>query len=70
MSHPVRQQSARGEPKPLSSITRRCKTCGACFIGLAFGKTGEAGIWHDWRWYCSVECAPPEARAELEQPLP
>lgn len=55
---PVRQKSARGIPQPNTSIERRCKTCGASFIGLAFGKTGERGIWRDWSWYCSVECDP------------
>ena len=54
---PIRQKSARGEPKPETSIERRCRSCGASFIGLAAGKTGEVGIWRGWRWYCSVECA-------------
>ena len=56
--YPFRQRSARGEPRPQTSIERRCRTCGASFIGLAAGKTGEAGIWHYMTWYCSVECAP------------
>ena len=55
---PIRQKSAAGQPKPHTSITRTCRTCGACFIGLAAGKTGERGIWDDdWKWYCSAECA-------------
>ena len=61
---PVRQKSARGHPRPETSITRCCKTCGACFIGLAPGKTGERGIWRDWRWYCSAECDPESAPKE------
>ncbi len=62
MSIPFRQKSARGQPRPHTSIERCCRSCGASFIGLAAGKTGEAGIWHAWHWYCSVECAPAEAR--------
>jgi hypothetical protein len=59
---PVRQKSARGQPKAETSIERTCRTCRASFIGLAPGKTGEAGIWHDWHWYCSAECAPAECK--------
>jgi hypothetical protein len=59
---PFRQKSAQGQPKPNTSIERRCKTCGASFTGLAPGKTGETGIWHAWHWYCSIECAPAKAR--------
>ncbi len=62
VSFPFRQKSAHGWPRPQTSIERCCRGCGASFIGLAPGKTGEAGIWHAWRWYCSVECAPAEAR--------
>ena len=58
MTYPVRQKSARGQPRPETSIERRCKTCGASFAGLAAGKTGEIGIWRSWRWYCSIECNP------------
>jgi hypothetical protein len=64
-AYPIRQKSALGWPKPGTDIERRCRTCGASFIGLAPGKTGERGIWHGchgWRWYCSVECAPAAAR--------
>jgi hypothetical protein len=56
--YPVRQKPAHGQPKPETSIERRCRTCTASFTGLAAGKTGEAGIWRDWRWYCSAGCAP------------
>jgi hypothetical protein len=63
---PLRQRSAKGLPKPHTSIERTCRECGASFIGLAFGKTGERGIWTDCgRWYCSVECAPADVRARL-----
>lgn len=55
---PVRQKSAHGQPpEPKTTIMRTCKTCRASFMGLAPAKTGERGIWCDWRWYCSVECA-------------
>lgn len=54
--YPVRQKSVHGWPKPNTSIERRCRTCGASFIQLAPGKTGERGIWRDWNWYCSAEC--------------
>ena len=47
VSFPFRQKSARGQPRPQTSIERCCRGCGASFIGLAPGKTGEAGIWHD-----------------------
>jgi hypothetical protein len=57
-AYPVRRKSAHGWPKPETSIGRCCRSCGASFIGLAPGKTGEVGIWHDWRWYCSLECDP------------
>lgn len=53
----LREKSANGEPKPLTSIERRCVGCGASFLGLAPGKTGERGLWtSDLRWFCSVEC--------------
>lgn len=56
-SHPIRERSARGVPKPNTPIERRCSECGASFIGLAPGKTGERGIWTpDLRWVCSQEC--------------
>lgn len=54
---PIRQKSANGEPKPIGSYDRRCKRCKASFIKLAPGKTGERGIWKNWQWYCSQECA-------------
>jgi hypothetical protein len=53
---PIRQTSARGQPKPITSIERVCATCAASFIGLAAGKTGERGLWREWTWYCSEEC--------------
>jgi len=63
--YPFRQKSAKGEPRPTTSIERTCSTCGASFIGLAPGKTGEAGIWNYWQWYCSIECAPKRVRDAL-----
>lgn len=62
-SYPFRQKSAQGQPKPNTTIERRCQKCGASFIGLAPGKTGEAGIWDNRsRWWCSVGCAPANVR--------
>lgn len=55
---PVRQKSLNGEPKPETSIERRCVTCGASFVRSLPGRTRERGIWRDWHWYCSVECDP------------
>lgn len=58
---PVRHCSAHGFPKPSSRFERCCVTCGASFIGLAPGRTGERGLWggtNGWSWFCSVECAP------------
>jgi hypothetical protein len=54
--YPFRQSSAHGEPKPTTTIERTCRKCGASFLGLAAGKTGEVGIWHQMAWWCSVEC--------------
>jgi hypothetical protein len=56
---PIRRHSAKGQPPAFSSIARRCHHCGADFLALAPGKTGLRGIWHDSRWSCSLECAPP-----------
>jgi len=55
---PIRQRSCKGEPPPWSEFTRRCRSCGACFIGLAPGKTGERGLWgpNEMVWACSQEC--------------
>lgn len=53
---PIRQRSLKGKPKPTTSIERCCAGCAASFIGAVPGATGERGIWHDWRWYCSQEC--------------
>jgi cytochrome c5 len=55
--HPIRLKSTNGQPRPHSPFERTCKTCHASFLGLAPGKTGERGIWTDWKWYCSTECA-------------
>lgn len=63
--YPVRQKSLNGEPKPTTSISRCCHKCGASFILSAPGKTGLRGIWHEWRWFCSVECAPADVVAAL-----
>jgi hypothetical protein len=54
---PLRQKSANGQPRPNTTIERTCRKCGASFIGLAAGKTGERGVWNNWDWFCSVECA-------------
>jgi hypothetical protein len=67
VSYPIRQKSLRGQPKPGTSIERCCACCGASFIGL--GKTEEGGIWHDWRWYCSVECHDELSSEPLTRPL-
>lgn len=53
---PIRVKSANGQPAPKTSIERRCESCGASFLGLAFGLTGLVGIWQEWGWYCSTEC--------------
>lgn len=54
---PIRQKSCHGYPPPLTTIDRTCATCGAGFIPLAPGKTGERGLWTDTlRWFCSQEC--------------
>ena len=60
-SVPIRRRSANGQPKPETFIERTCSNCGASFIGLAFGDTGQRGIWRSWTWYCSMEC---DARGE------
>lgn len=64
--YPIRKKSAQGRPRPLYSITRGCAACGACFLQLAAGKTGERGLWKDWRWYCSLECAQADLVARIE----
>lgn len=58
---PIREKSLNGEPKPLTSIERTCRKCGASFILTAPGKTHERGLWRDWQWYCSRECDPTPA---------
>jgi hypothetical protein len=66
---PLRISSARGKPKPSTSIERTCRNCGASFLGLAPGKTGLRGVWREpLAWFCSTECAGielPEAISEL-----
>lgn len=57
-NRPVRVRSARGKPPPGSEFERRCQACGASFLGLAAGKTGERGLWDEMHWYCSTECFP------------
>lgn len=52
----IRERSCRGEPAPRSQFARRCRACGADFLGLAPGRTGLRGIWQDWQWFCSREC--------------
>lgn len=65
---PVRQESLHGEPKPWTDIERTCQTCGASFPRSSFLTPRLRGIWGDWRWYCSVECAPaaPGSRTQQE----
>jgi len=58
LGYPVREKSACGQPQPKTGIERTCEACGASFLGLAAGKTGERGLWvADWQWCCSAECA-------------
>jgi hypothetical protein len=68
-AHPLRVSSAKGLPKPQTSIERTCRGCGASFIGLTPGKTGLRGIWREpLVWFCSTECAgidPADAIVEL-----
>jgi hypothetical protein len=54
--YPVREKSANGVPKPEESVERTCYRCGASFLKLAPGATGERGIWRNWEWFCSEEC--------------
>lgn len=72
-TYPIRQNSAKGNPKPNTNIERTCHNCGASFIGLAAGKTGERGVWSQLgAWYCSIECTPRHLHAGLgivEQPV-
>lgn len=60
-AHPIREESAKGKPRPTTTIERRCLYCGASFSGLAPGKTGFRGAWSEWGWWCSVECVVSEA---------
>lgn len=52
---PIRQKSAY-VPKDDFQFARHCERCGASFLLLAPGKTGERGVWRDWKWFCSIEC--------------
>jgi hypothetical protein len=62
MQIPIRQRSAHGQPPPRTGIERCCMGCGASFLGLAPGKTGERGIWTEGLvWWCSEECWKREA---------
>jgi hypothetical protein len=62
---PIRQKSTGGQP-PARPFMRRCHRCSADFLGLAAGKTGERGLWHEGRWYCSQECYDAHHREEVE----
>ena len=55
---PIRQKRAQGTSDTAGQFGRRCVKCGAGFLDLAFGKTGECGLWeaNSMRWYCSQEC--------------
>lgn len=53
----IRARPVAGAPKA-TQFRRGCGTCGADFLALAPGKTGERGIWRDWIWYCSAACDP------------
>ena len=55
-SWPVREKSVNGEPAREWDMERGCYRCGASFLKLAPGATGERGIWQDWHWFCSREC--------------
>jgi hypothetical protein len=55
MEFPIRARSPHG-PYPRTEFTRRCVVCRSDFIALAPGKTGERGLWDEWKWYCSREC--------------
>ncbi len=52
---PVRQHTPHPTP-PARKFMRRCDECGADFMALATGKTGERGLWTDTGWFCSREC--------------
>jgi hypothetical protein len=58
--YPLRERSVMGYPKDSvegQRFLRSCRKCGASFNQLAPGKVGLRGVWHDWSWYCSHECA-------------
>jgi len=54
---PVREKSANGIPRPRGPHSRVCGSCGADFIALAKSSDGMTGMWRNWRWVCSRECA-------------
>ena len=62
VQYPIRQKAAH-TPRPASHFERHCATCGASFVALAPGTTGERGIWRSWVWYCSQECDRGEQRS-------
>jgi hypothetical protein len=49
-----RQRSLNGQPANDSRFLRGCKACKASFL---WSPRDQMGIWRDWNWYCSVECA-------------
>ena len=56
MSYPVRLKSALKVTDDYQ-FARHCAECGASFLLLAPGKTGERGIWRPpLIWFCSVDC--------------
>jgi hypothetical protein len=60
MPKPIRELSLNGEPKPITTITRTCRNCGACFV-RSHSKDGDGmtGVWTECgTWYCSRQCAP------------
>lgn len=62
---PVREKSANGFPPPKSEYARVCGICGADFMALVKGADGMTGMWRNWQWVCSRECA--ERLREREQ---
>ncbi len=61
---PIRIKSVRTVSK--SQFFRKCETCDADFIDLAAMKTGERGLWFEWKWYCSLQCTPKELQERLK----
>ena len=54
---PIRERSALAAFPPRTEFGRKCNTCGCEFMDAGRVTTGFRGIWRDWRWYCSTECA-------------